>query len=124
MSNIKIHSSWLELLNPAFQEDSFQKLKEQLLEERAAGIIHYPPGSQIFNAFNKTPLNDVKVVILGQDYKGFTAMHAAMSSCFEDGEHAETILNMLLEAKGDFCKLTKFFLRPSGHFNAPSAWFT
>lgn len=67
MSNIKIHSSWLELLNPAFQKDSFQNLKEQLLKERAKGIVHYPPGSQIFNAFNTTPLNDVKVVILGQD---------------------------------------------------------
>lgn len=67
MSNIKIHSSWLELLEPAFQKDSFQKLKQQLLKERAEGIIHYPPGSQIFNAFNTTPLNDVKVVILGQD---------------------------------------------------------
>ena len=67
MSNITIHSSWLELLNPAFQEDSFQKLKQQLLKERAEGIVRYPPGSQIFNAFNTTPLNDVKVVILGQD---------------------------------------------------------
>jgi len=67
LSNIKIHSSWLELLNPAFQKDSFQNLKEQLLKERAKGIVHYPPGSQIFNAFNTTPLNDVKVVILGQD---------------------------------------------------------
>ena len=67
MSNIKIHSSWLELLNPAFQKESFQNLKEQLLKERAKGIVHYPPGSQIFNAFNTTPLNDVKVVIIGQD---------------------------------------------------------
>lgn len=67
MSNIKIHSSWLELLNPAFQKDFFQNLKEQLLKERGKGIVHYPPGSQIFNAFNTTPLNDVKVVILGQD---------------------------------------------------------
>jgi len=67
LSNIKIHSSWLELLEPAFQKDSFQKLKQQLLKERAEGTIHYPPGSQIFNAFNTTPLNDVKVVILGQD---------------------------------------------------------
>ena len=67
MSTIKIHSSWLELLNPAFQEESFQKLKQQLLKERAEGITHYPPASKIFNAFNKTPLNNVKVVILGQD---------------------------------------------------------
>lgn len=76
MSNIKIHSSWLELLNPAFQKDSFQNLKEQLLKERAKGIVHYPPGSQIFNAFNTTPLNDVKVVILGQDpYHGPRQAH-------------------------------------------------
>lgn len=67
MSNIKIHSSWFELLEPAFQKDSFQKLKQQLLKERAEGTIHYPPRSQIFNAFNTTPSNDVKVVILGQD---------------------------------------------------------
>ncbi|HAB89266.1 MAG TPA: uracil-DNA glycosylase, partial [Bacteroidetes bacterium] len=64
---MKIHSSWLELLNPAFQKDSFQSLEQQLLKERAERIVHYPPESQIFNAFVSTPLHDVKVVILGQD---------------------------------------------------------
>ena len=54
LSNIIIHPSWLELLNPAFQEASFQQLKQKLLEERAEGVTHYPAGSQIFNAFNKT----------------------------------------------------------------------
>ena len=76
MSTVKIHPSWLELLNPAFQDDSFDQLKKHLLKERSEGIIHYPPGSQIFNAFNTTPLNEVKVVILGQDpYHGQGQAH-------------------------------------------------
>ncbi len=95
MSNIKIHSSWLELLNPAFQKDSFQNLKEQLLKERAKGIVHYPPGSQIFNAFNTTPLNDVKGVILGQDpYHGPGQAHGLSFSVPQGVKPPPSLVNI------------------------------
>ncbi|MGC6419738.1 MAG: uracil-DNA glycosylase [Chitinophagales bacterium] len=98
VSNVIIHPSWLELLNPAFQEVSFQQLKQKLLEERAEGITHYPPGSQIFNAFNTTPLNDVKVVILGQDpYHGPGQAHG-LSFSVPQGIKPPPSLNNIFKA--------------------------
>jgi uracil-DNA glycosylase len=65
--NPVIEASWRTELDDAFHADSFRALKEFLLEEKRSGAIVYPPGPLIFNAFNHTPFNKVKVVILGQD---------------------------------------------------------
>lgn len=67
MSNVKIEESWKEVLKDEFQQPYFQTLANFLRTEKNAGKKIYPPGSLIFNAFNTTPFNDVKVVILGQD---------------------------------------------------------
>ncbi len=64
--NPMIDESWKEVLMNEFKADYFAHLKQFLLEEKKKFII-YPPGSQIFSAFNFTPFNKVKVVILGQD---------------------------------------------------------
>lgn len=64
--NPQIEDSWKEVLNEEFQSNYFLTLKEFLIEERSKFQI-FPPGGMIFNAFNKTPLNKVKVVLLGQD---------------------------------------------------------
>lgn len=61
-----IENSWLERLSEEFQAPYFFELKNFLLEERKKYKI-YPPGSEIFSAFNFTPFDRVKVVILGQD---------------------------------------------------------
>ena len=67
----KIHTSWLEVLMPEFQKDYFMALKQFLVDEKSKYRI-YPPGSQIFSAYNHTPFNQVKVVIIGQDpYHGY-----------------------------------------------------
>lgn len=63
----KIEQSWLNVLQDEFQKPYFAEIKQHLVEERQKGIVIYPPGSLIFNAFNKTPFEKVKVVILGQD---------------------------------------------------------
>lgn len=65
--DVKIESSWKEVLQSAFERPSFHNLALHLKTERAGGKIIYPPGSLLFNAFNKTPFEQVKVVILGQD---------------------------------------------------------
>ncbi len=65
--NPKIEASWLEQMGDEFKKPYFAELKKFLMEERRLGNPVYPPGSLIFNAFNQTPFNDVKVVILGQD---------------------------------------------------------
>jgi uracil-DNA glycosylase len=61
-----IENSWKQELLAEFQSEYFIELKSFLLEEKKKFII-YPPGSEIFAAFNYTPFDKVKVVILGQD---------------------------------------------------------
>lgn len=67
ITDVKIEESWKEALKDEFQQPYFAAIKQALLDERKAGNVVYPPGSLIFNAFNTTPFNDVKVVIIGQD---------------------------------------------------------
>ncbi len=65
--NPKIEESWKRELADEFAKEYFARLKEFLLEEKRRGAVIYPPGPLIFNAFNHTPFDKVKVVILGQD---------------------------------------------------------
>ena len=67
MSDVKIEASWKEALADEFQQPYFQAVAQFLRQAKADGKTIYPAGPMIFNAFNTTPLNDVKVVILGQD---------------------------------------------------------
>ena len=62
----QIAESWKLQLANEFQQVYFQQLKEFLLSEKKNHTV-YPPGNQIFAAFNHTPFSDVKVVIIGQD---------------------------------------------------------
>ncbi len=64
---VDIEPSWLEVLHDEFDKPYMQKLREFLKQEKEAGIKVYPKGSDIFNAFNKTPFTNLKTVILGQD---------------------------------------------------------
>ena len=65
--DVKIENSWKEILKDEFHKSYFQQIVLHLKTERATGAIIYPSGTQIFNAFDKTPFDKVKVVILGQD---------------------------------------------------------
>ena len=65
--DVKIEQSWKQALQREFDEPYFAELVRFLHGEKAAGKIIYPPGSMIFKAFDLTPLDQVKVVILGQD---------------------------------------------------------
>lgn len=67
MSNVKIEDSWKAVLQDEFQQPYFQSLATFLRSAKGNGKTIYPPGSLIFNAFNTTPFDKVKVVILGQD---------------------------------------------------------
>ena len=69
---VKIEESWREALAPEFEKPYFASLSQRLHAEKAAGKQIYPPGGQIFKAFELCPLPEVKVVILGQDpYHGY-----------------------------------------------------
>jgi len=65
--DIKLEKSWLEFLQDEFNKNYMQNLKSFLIEEKRQGKIILPKASLWFNALNSTPLNQVKVVILGQD---------------------------------------------------------
>ncbi len=65
--DVKIEKTWKDALESEFEKPYFASLVRFLHSEKAAGKTIYPPGSKIFKAFELTPLNEVKVVILGQD---------------------------------------------------------
>ncbi len=65
--DVKIESSWKAALAGEFEKPYFAALVRFLHQEKEAGKKIYPPGSLIFRAFELTPVNEVKVVILGQD---------------------------------------------------------
>ena len=69
---VKIEESWKEALAAEFVKPYFAGLVKYLHAEKAAGATVFPPGRDIFRAFELTPLDRVKVVILGQDpYHGY-----------------------------------------------------
>lgn len=64
---VKIEASWQALLKGEFEQPYFKDITTFIRKEMAAGKTVYPPGPLIFNAFNTTPVEKVKVVVLGQD---------------------------------------------------------
>ena len=65
--DVKIEKSWKDALSGEFSKPYFKALVEQLHAEKASGVTIYPPGGLIFKAFDLTPVDKVRVVILGQD---------------------------------------------------------
>ena len=73
---IDLEPSWLAQLAPEFEHPYMQSLRDFLLAEKRAGKRIFPRGEEFFNAFTHTPLDNVKVVILGQDpYHGPRQAH-------------------------------------------------
>jgi uracil-DNA glycosylase len=65
--DVKIQSEWKAILNEEFEKPYFNNLVSEIKKEIASGETIYPPGSMIFKAFELTPPDTLKVVILGQD---------------------------------------------------------
>jgi uracil-DNA glycosylase len=77
---VRIEESWKEVLRDEFEQDYFKLIKSFLVREIKNGKKVYPPGKLIFNAFDSTPFEKVKVVILGQD--PYHNPGEAMGLCF------------------------------------------
>jgi len=78
--NVSIDESWKAVLKDEFAKPYFPKIKKAIQASKSQGKTVYPPGPEIFNAFNLTPFDQVRVVILGQDpYHG---EGQAMGLCF------------------------------------------
>ena len=101
-STIQLHPSWLEHLKEEFQKDYMLTLKKKLLELKNKKIIFYPQGDKIFNAFNLTPLNNVKIVILGQDpYHGPNQAHGLCFSVPQSVKPPPSLVNIFKELESD-----------------------
>jgi len=100
--DVKIESSWKEVLKKEFQAPYFQQIPQHLKVERSQGKIIYPPGSLIFNAFNTTPIDKVKVVILGQDpYHGPGQAHGLCFSVPHGTPPPPSLVNIFKELHDD-----------------------
>jgi len=65
--SVQIEESWKKELAPEFEQPYFTEIVRFLKKEKQEGKVIYPPGPLIFNAFNSTPFDRVRVVIIGQD---------------------------------------------------------
>ena len=100
--NVKIEQSWKDALAPEFDKPYFASLVRFLHEEKAAGQTIYPPGGQIFKAFELTPLPDVKAVILGQDPYHGPGQAMGLSFSVPDGVPAPpSLVNIFREIESD-----------------------
>ena len=100
--NVKIEQSWKDALAGEFDKPYFASLVRFLHEEKSAGQKIYPPGSQIFKAFELTPLDDLKVVILGQDpYHGPGQAHGLSFSVPEGVPAPPSLKNIFKEIETD-----------------------
>ncbi len=63
----QLHPSWLAVIGDELEKPYMQALRDFLKQEKAAGKVIFPPSPLIFNAFNHTPFDKVRVVIIGQD---------------------------------------------------------
>jgi uracil-DNA glycosylase len=99
--NPQIEESWKSLLENEFNASYFAELKEFLIEEKKKYII-YPPGGLIFNAFNLTPFDKVRVVIIGQDpYHGPGQAHGLCFSVPHGVTPPPSLINIFKEINQD-----------------------
>ena len=99
---IQIEDSWKEVLAEEFEKDYMKNLRTFLQAEKEAGKIIYPPGNLIFNAFNHTPFDKVKVVIIGQDpYHGAHQAHGLSFSVQQGIAIPPSLRNIYKELAAD-----------------------
>jgi uracil-DNA glycosylase len=99
--NVKIEESWNERLREEFEKEYFIRLSEFVKEEYRTSTI-YPPGSLIFNAFNRCPFDKVKAIIIGQDpYHGPGQAHGLCFSVRDGVEFPPSLINIFKEIESD-----------------------
>lgn len=99
---IQLAEDWKQVLADEFELPYMQQLRAFLMEEKIAGKIIYPPGPLIFNALNSTPLNQVKVVIIGQDpYHGPNQAHGLCFSVQPGVRTPPSLQNIYKEIQSD-----------------------
>ena len=99
---VRLDSSWLDVLGKEFDQPYMQQLKTFLQQQKNSGKVIYPPGSQWFSAFNDTPFDKVRVVILGQDpYHGPDQAHGLCFSVLPGVKVPPSLANIYKELASD-----------------------
>lgn len=108
-SDIKIDSSWLQVLKDEFEKDYFKTIKKQIVDDIDSGTIIYPNPKNIFNAFNYTPFDEVKVVLLWQDpYHWAWQAHGLCFSVQDPTPPPPSLKNIYKELNSDlWCEIPK-----------------
>jgi len=102
MVDIAIESSWKNILKDEFEKEYFIRLTNIIKDEKNSGVTIYPKGANIFNAFNSTPFEKVKVVIIGQDpYHGYGQAHGLSFSVPDGTSLPPSLQNIFKEIESD-----------------------
>lgn len=100
--NGKLHYSWALPLEGEFDKQYMKDLKSFLVERKKSGAVIYPEGKNYFNALNSTPLDEVKVVVIGQDpYHGPHQAHGLCFSVQEGVAFPPSLKNIFKEVQAD-----------------------
>ena len=100
--DVKIEPSWKAELKKEFKKPYFLQIATFLKTEKALNKVIYPPGTLIFNAFNQTPFNKLKVVIIGQDpYHGAGQAHGLSFSVQNGIKPPPSLVNIYKEIQRD-----------------------
>ena len=100
--DVKIEQSWKGVLQVEFQQPYFADIASFLKKEKHAKKVIYPSGSLIFNAFNTTPFDEVKLVVLGQDpYHNPNQAHGLSFSVPEGIAPPPSLVNIFKELQSD-----------------------
>ena len=100
--SVKMEESWKTLLSDEFKQPYFKQVTEHIKTEKEQGKTIYPPGPLIFHAFEATPVEQVKVVILGQDpYHGPKQAHGLSFSVQKGVPPPPSLINIFKELHED-----------------------
>ncbi|MBO7224032.1 MAG: uracil-DNA glycosylase [Kiritimatiellae bacterium] len=100
--DVKIEETWKEILQPEFNAPYFANLVSFVKSAYKSGIV-YPPGAQIFEAFNRTPFDKTKIVILGQDpYHGPNQAHGLCFSVQPGVQVPPSLVNIYKELEEEY----------------------
>ncbi|RZL29461.1 MAG: uracil-DNA glycosylase, partial [Pedobacter sp.] len=100
---VDLEPSWFKVLEGEFEKPYMKSLKNFLKQEKEDGFKVYPKGTDIFNAFNHTPFEKVKVVILGQDpYHGVGQAHGLSFSVQKGVATPPSLKNIYKELADEF----------------------
>ena len=99
---VRIEQGWKDILKDEFRKDYFLHIVTWLKTEKLSGKVIYPPGALIFNAFEQTPFDKLKVVLIGQDpYHGPGQAHGLSFSVPDGVKPPPSLQNIFKEIEND-----------------------